>query len=140
MIHAIFSLSPVAILVVALVGFGLGTLWYSQFLFARAWMEEMKLTPESLRASAGRVPLMMSGALLCTILSTFTLAALVAAHHCSGPFKGAELGLFVAGGLVAAREGTNALFECRSLRHFLIVAGHDVALCTVQGAILGVWH
>jgi hypothetical protein len=140
MIHAILSLSLVAVLVVSLVGFGLGTLWYSQFLFARAWMEEMKLTPESMKENAVRVPLILSGAVVCTIVSTFTLAALIAAHQSSGLLKGAELGLFVAAGLVAAREGTNALFECRSLRHFMIVAGHDVALCTVQGAILGVWH
>ena len=34
----------------------------------------------------------------------------------------------------------NSLFGGRTLRHFLIVAGHDVAPCVFQGAIPGAWH
>jgi hypothetical protein len=41
---------------------------------------------------------------------------------------------------VAAREGVNGIFENRTLRHFMIVAGHDVVLLAVQGAILAVWR
>ncbi len=54
--------------------------------------------------------------------------------------KGAGLGLFAGMGLVAAREGTNAVFEKRTLRHYMIFAGHDVVLLAVQGAILAVWR
>jgi len=140
MIHAIASLNPVAVLVVAFVGFCLGAVWYSPLLFVKPWMEEMKITPESMKKEAGRFPVVMGGALACTIVSTLTLASLVAAHHSAGPLKGAELGLLVGAGLVAARAGTNALFESRTLRHYLIVAGHDVLLCVVQGAILAVWR
>ncbi len=140
MIQAIASLSPVAVLVVAFVGFCIGAVWYSPLLFVKGWMEEMKITPESMKKDAGRFPIVMGGALACALVSTLTLATLVAAHHTSGPLKGAELGLFVGAGLVAARAGTNALFEGRTLRHFLIVAGHDVFLCVAQGAILAVWH
>jgi hypothetical protein len=140
MTHALASLSPLALIVVALIGFGLGSIWYSPFLFAKAWMEEMKITPETMKSQAGHIPRMMIGAILCTIVSTITLAALVVGLHSHGALKGAELGLFVGAGLVAAREGTSALFESRSLRHFLIVSGYDVALCTLQAAILAVWH
>ncbi len=140
MIQAILTLSPVAVLAVALLGFCLGAIWYSPLLFVKAWMEEMKITPESAKAGSGRFGRVMAGAVLCTVVSTFTLAALLAAHRVQGVLKGAELGLLVGAGLVAAREGTNALFEGRTLRHFLITAGHDVALCVVQGAILAVWR
>jgi hypothetical protein len=140
MIHAISSLNPVAVLVVAFVGFCFGAVWYSPLMFVKAWMEEMKITPETMKKGAGRFPVVLGGALICTIVSTLTLAALVAAHHSPTPLKGAELGLFVGAGLVASRAGTNALFEGRTLRHFLIVAGHDVALCVIQGAILAVWR
>ena len=140
MIHALASLSPFAVFVVAVVGFGIGAIWYSPLLFVKPWMQEMKITPESMKKDAGRFPVVMGGAFACTVLSTLTLATLVASHHASGPLKGAELGLLVGAGLVAARAGTNALFEGRTLRHYLIVAGHDVFLCVVQGAILAVWH
>jgi hypothetical protein len=140
MINAITSLSPVAVVVVALLGFGLGAVWYSRVLFGRAWMEEMRLTPEIMRENAGRAPVMLGGAVLFTLVSTFALAALVAALHVSAPLKGAELGLFAGAGLVAARQGTNALFESRTPRLFLIVSGYDVVQLTVQGAVLAVWR
>lgn len=141
MINALTSLSPLAVAVVSLIAFAVGAVWYSPILFSKAWMTEMKLTPEQAQAaSKGRVPLMMGGGFLCTVVSTVALAVLVAAHHCSSPLKGAELGLFVGVGIVASRQATNAIFEMRSLRHFLIVAGHDVVQFTVVGAILAVWR
>jgi hypothetical protein len=140
MTHSLTNLSPVAIIVVSLLGIGFGFAWYSPYLFGGAWMREMKISPESIRSGSGRAPMMMGGAFLLTVVSTFTLAALIAAHHSAGALRGAEFGLLVGAGLVAAREGTNALFESRTFRHFLIVSGHDVVLCVFQGAVLGAWH
>jgi hypothetical protein len=141
MYNALTSLNPLAVIVVSIIGFAIGAIWYSPALFSKAWMAEMKLTPEQAQAaSKGRIPLMMGGGFMCTVVSTLTLAVLIAANRTSAPVKGAELGLLVGAGLVAARQATNAIFEMRSLRHFLIVAGHDVAMCTVLGAILAVWR
>jgi len=139
MIHALTTLSPLAVFTVSVVGFFIGFLWYAP-LFGKAWMKEMKFTPEMLQAGRAHFPLVMGSTLLLTILSTVTLAILENAHHSSGLAKGAELGLFVSVGLIASRQATNAMYERRTLRHFLIVAGHDVALCTVQGALLGLWR
>jgi hypothetical protein len=139
MINAIKSLNPVAVIVVSLLGFLIGGLWYSPLLFVRAWMAEVKMTPEIAKA-AGNGKSRLSGALLLTLVSTTALAVLLAAHHVSGPLKGAEIGLFVGAALVAAREATNSLFELRSLRYVLIVAGHDVFQFTVLGAVLAVWR
>ncbi len=140
MIHAIAGLSPAAILVVSILGFGLGALWYSPFMFAKAWKEEMRAAPGAAGEGAGRFPLIMAGAVLLTVVSTFTLGALLSAHHTTGALRGAGLGLMVAVGLVAAREGTNALFEGRTLRHYLVTAGHDAFVLAVQGAVLAVWR
>jgi hypothetical protein len=100
----------------------------------------MKMTPEMMKA-ASKGPLRTFGpALLLTLLSTATLATLVGLCHINGPLKGAEFGLCTGVGLVAAREGTNAVFENRTLRHFAIVSGYDVVLFVIQGAILAVWR
>lgn len=139
MLNALTSLRPLVVLAVSVIGFALGALWYSPLLFVKAWLEEMKITPEIANA-AGHGKSRMAGAFACTVVSTLTLAILVAANHTSSPLKGAELGLLVGAGLVAARHAVNALFEMRSLRVYLIVAGHDVALCVILGAILAVWR
>jgi hypothetical protein len=137
--NALTSLNPLAVLVVSLIGFVLGGLWFSPLLFVKAWMAEMKITPESAKA-AGHGKSRMAAAFACTIVSTFTLAMLMAALHESSALKGAELGLLVGAGLVAMRMGVNALFELRSCRVYMITAGHDVLLCVLQGAILAVWR
>jgi hypothetical protein len=138
--HALASLNPIALLVVTVLGFLIGGVWFSRLLFVMAWLKEMKLTSEMARAQS-KGPLRTFGpALLLTLVSTAALATLLALCHVASPLKGAEVGLFVGVGLVAAREGVNAVFENRTLRHFLIVAGHDVILLAIQGAILAVWR
>ncbi len=112
MIHSLTSLSPVAIIVVSLLGLGFG--WHSPYLSGGKWMRAMKVSPESIRSGSVRAPMMTGGAFLLTVASTFTL--------------------------VAAREGANALFEHRAFRHLLIVSGHDVVPCVFQGAVPGAWH
>jgi len=138
--HALTSLSPIAILVVSVLCFFIGGLWYSPLLFVKAWLEEMKMTPESMKEKSKGMFKTMGTALLLTLVSTVTLATLMAALHVSSVLRGAELGLFAGAGLVASREAVNALFEGRRFRHFMIVAGHDIVLFVIQGSILAVWR
>jgi hypothetical protein len=140
MINVLANPNPVAVIVVSALGFGFGAVWYSPFLFAKAWMEEMKMNPETLKSNSGRPPMVVGGSFLLTVVSTITLAALISAHHSTGALRGADFGLLVGGGLVAAREAINALFERRTVRSVLNVSGHDAALCVFQGPILGAWH
>jgi hypothetical protein len=142
MITAIESLSVFHVLVVSVIGFFLGALWYSPALFVKPWLVEMKYTPEML-AGFQKEPgskLLLPKCALWTILSTFTLASLLAANHTVRVVKGLELGLFVGIGIVFSRSAVNGMFERRTLRHFLISSGHDVVLLALQGAILGVWR
>jgi hypothetical protein len=140
MMHALTSLNPIAILVIAIATFIFGGLWFSPLLFVKAWFKEMKTTPEEMKAQSKGMAKTFGPAIALTLVSTTVLATVIAAHNVSSPAKGAELGLFLGAGLVAAREGVNDVFSNRSLKLFLIVAGHDVALFTIQGAILAVWR
>jgi hypothetical protein len=142
MIPAIQSLSILHVLVVSVIGFCLGAIWYSPLMFVRPWLAELKFTPEMM-AGFQKEPgskLMLPKCFLWTILSTFTLAALLAANHTAGVVKGLEMGLFVGVGILFSRSAVNGMFEKRKLRHFLITSGHDVVLFALQGAILGVWR
>jgi len=133
--EVLLSLNFFHVVIVAIVGFLFGSLWYSPLLFVRAWLVEMKMDPSAMQGMVGRA----LGAFLCTLLSTTVLAALVSDHRSHGLIHGAELGLLVGVGLVAARQAVNGLYSRTSLRLFLIVAGHDVGLCILQGAILARW-
>jgi hypothetical protein len=140
MVTAFQSLHPLRVIAVSLICFVIGGFWYSPLLFVKAWLKEMKITPEMIKARGAGPRYQMPAAFLFTIVSTYAMATLVAAHEPAGALKGAELGALVGVGIVAARSAVNGIFEGRTLRHYMISTGHDVAVCIAQGAILAVWR
>jgi hypothetical protein len=134
MLKTLSSLHPFPVIGIAVIGFLLGYIWYS-LLFGKAWRAEMKIDPAQPKPKG--MGTAMVGAFLLTIVTTVTLAGVIANRHTLGLKHGAEIGLFFSVGLIASRQATSALFEKRSLRHFLIVTGHDVVLCALVGALLG---
>lgn len=140
MLHAIVSVNYLAVVVIAIIGFMLGWLWYS-LLFGKAWIAEMKFTEVHLqRAAAQGMAVLFATGFAYTLLSTFGLAVLITAHGPANWLKAACFGLFVGCLVVGTRLLNGSLWEQRSLKLQLINAGHEVALFTLQGAILGVWH
>ncbi len=139
--NVILHLNYVHVLVVTVAGFMLGFLWYS-VLFGKVWMAEMKITPEMVQADQATNSMagyLLRGFLL-TFLSTFGIAALVAAHDVHNWKHGAAYGLFVGLFGPVMRMLNGGVYEKRSLKLQLINASHEAALYALQGAILGVWH
>ena len=136
----ITHLNYVHVLVVTIAGFLLGWLWHGP-LFGKAWMAEMKITEEMAQAITGKdmAGKMIRGFVL-TLLSTFGLAALIAAHGSPNWKHGAAFGAFIGVFGPALRLMNGAGWEGKSLKLQLINAGHEIVLYTVQGAILGAWH
>ncbi len=141
MMHSIQSLNYVAVLAVTVAGFLLGWLWYSPVLFVKPWMAEMKFTEEHMKEAMkqGMAKHFIKGFLF-TLLGTLGLAVLINAHGSVGWLPGAELGGFVGLVVVGARMLNSSVWENRSFRLLTINVGHEVALFTLQGAILGVWR
>ena len=140
MMHTLMSLNYVAVVVVAIAGFLLGWLWYSPLLFAKPWMAEMKFTKESMEACKPKMASMMGRCLAYTLLSTLGLAALVSSYGSTTCLSGAKFGGFVGALIVGTRLLNGSLWEARSTKLQLITVGHEVALFTVQGAILACWR
>jgi len=141
MLNALAHLNALAVLGTAVIGFLLGWLWYSPVLFAKPWMAEMKLTPDSMKGmGGGAMAQMFATGFAYTLLSTLALAALLRAHGSAGALKGAEFGLFVGVLLVGTRLLNGGLWEQRTRKLQAITVGHEVALFTLQGAILAVWN
>lgn len=141
MISALAHLNYLAVFVVALAGFLLGWLWYSPVLFAKPWMAEMKFTEETMKAAAAKgMARLFAAGFAYTLISALALAALIKAHGSENALKGALFGAFVGALVVGARLLNAGLWESRSLKLQAITVGHEVALFTLQGAILGVWR
>ena len=137
----ITHLNYIHVLVVAAAGFTLGWLWYS-VLFGKVWMAEMKITEEMMKencAKKGMAGYFIKGFLF-TLLGTFGLAALIAAHGVQNWKHGAAFGAFIGVFVVTARMLNGGVWENRSLKLQAINAGHEFVLFALQGAILGAWH
>lgn len=141
MMHSIQSLNYLAVLTVTVTGFMLGWLWHSPLLFAKAWMTELKITEEMMKATAEKgMSRFLLGGFFFTFVGTFGLAVLINAHRSAGWLPGAMFGAFVGVFVIGTRILNCGVWEQRSVRLLAINVGHEVVLFTLQGAILGVWR
>jgi hypothetical protein len=137
MLHILHHLNYVPVIVVTIIGFALGGLWYSQLLFGKAWREEAKLTEEQCKAGCAKKLII---ALVCTFVFTAVLDALVVLHGADTLLRGARFGLILGLGLAAALQIPGSIFEGRTCRYRAIVVGHSVLLFVLTAAILAVYH
>ena len=138
----ILHLNYVHVLVVTIAGFVLGCLWSHGPLFGNAWMAEMKMTKESMEAAMAKqgMGIFFLKGFLFTLLGTFGLAALIAAHGSANWKHGAALGAFIGAFGPAVRMLNASLLENHSMKLSAINASHEIAVYALQGAILGAWH
>ena len=125
-----------AVLAAGVSSLGVGAVWYSPVLFARAWMRESGTTEEKARAANPAKTLGL------TFVLALIGAAVFAAFLGPKPALGFATAVGFAAGLswVAGSFGINYLFEQRSLKLFLINGGYHTLQYTLIGLILGLWH
>jgi hypothetical protein len=134
------NLNYLHVLVVAVAGFMVGWIWYS-FLFGKVWMKEMGITEEKMKQAAEKgMARYFAAGFACTFLSTFGLAALIAALHSPNWKHGAALGAFIGLFGPVMRMLNGSIWESKSVKLRVINAGHEVVMYALQGAILGAWH
>lgn len=129
------TLNYFAVLVAALSSFVIGGLWYSPFLFGKAWMAEHGFKDDDLQGGTGKT---FGISFLLSLVIAFNLAAFLGpdATISWGLTAGALAGI----GWVATAIGITYLFERRSMRLFLINAGYHAVAFTIMGGILGLWR
>jgi hypothetical protein len=129
------KLNYLAVLAAALVSFVVGGVWYSPVLFGGVWMRETGLTDDTLRKR--NMTVVFGGSFLLSLIIAFNLAAFLA-----GPPNlvwGMTAGALAGAGWVATGMGITYLFECRSLKLYLVDAGYHAVTFVIMGGILGVW-
>jgi hypothetical protein len=129
------TLNFFAIFVAALSSFIIGGLWYSPFVFGKAWMAENGFKDEDLQGGMGKT---FALSFVLSLIIAFNLAAFLGpdATLSWGLTAGALAGI----GWVATAIGITYLFERKSMRLFLINAGYHAVTFTLMGGILGLWR
>jgi F0F1-type ATP synthase membrane subunit c/vacuolar-type H+-ATPase subunit K len=130
----------VAVLVVSIVGFLLGGVWYSVF-FGRLWRRLSGVQPDQFHFGAA---LAYGIGFVCTFVMAYVMARLVDFVYREPDQKtllnGMLLGLMVWTGFVATTGLSNDLFGRKPLLRWLIESLHALVVLVVMGATLALWQ
>lgn len=123
-----------AVLVATLAFMIIGSLWYSQLLFGKAWMKYLGLKREDMKGSWAPI---VWAAVLAFVIS-LSLAVLMQISNGATFGECFMVGVIVAV-LVAAIFANDFIFNQKKFPHYLITAGYYVFSILVASAILAAW-
>lgn len=130
-----------AILVSAVIMFGLGALWYSPVMFAKPWLASLGKTEEQLREDAGNrsMPLTFGLSFVAYFVMAFVMSHVIDYAAADTLADGLRTGFWLWLGMVATTTLVLSLFESRSLRLYTIDIGYHLIGMLIMGGILAVW-
>jgi hypothetical protein len=135
MTHFAFSeLNIWAILVASVLNMLIGALWYSKSLFGNQWLNYLGLKDNAPSSSVWTLVIVYVLGLIIAVLMAMFLQDAEGAKE--GIFYGAVIGL----GIVIPTILTHYLMEQRKAGFMFIIAGHELLLFLVYGALLGGWQ
>ena len=124
---------------VALAAWLIGAVWYSPFLFARAWVKAHGHTPEKLATMQANAWKAYTGSLVAFILMAFVLHLFLRHLGVTTAASGAGWGFHAWLGFALPIGFTANLYSDKPLAAFLIDAGYQLIYLVMMGAVLGRW-
>jgi hypothetical protein len=134
------DLNYLAIIVSALLSFGLGVVWYT-ILFGKIWEKEVNLSKEQLEKP--NYLKTYGGSFVLIVLMMFALAVVLkntGITKDSQWIDAGKTGLGLGVLLVASSIGINYLYQYKSLKLFLIDAGYQTFFLTLGAILLAIWN
>lgn len=121
------------ILLCVIVTMVLGFLWYSQWLFGKAWAQEVRV--DKTRASAQSMMTAMIVHVLCTIVTSYVI--LISMRYISvDPWRITERVVILWAAFGLCTHLTHWMYEQKSLRFMLISGGFDLISVLLSTVIL----
>lgn len=135
MTHIDFAeLNFLAILVAGILNMVIGALWYSRPLFGNQWMAHLGLKEDEPGASPWTyIVVFILGLIIAVLMAMFLQGT-------SGALQGLMYGAVIGLGFVIPTILTHYLMEQRKFGFMLIIAGHELLLFLVYGALLAGWQ
>jgi hypothetical protein len=133
-----YEVNAFAVLVCAVFGLVLGSMWFSAPLFGRRWMAAIGKTEEQVKAEFS--PLKIVVAFFSALLEAYALNAVMRWSGIQGLTGGLLLGVVCAVGFVVMSRWVDDAMEGRSRTLLVLNGGYHVVFLAVCGAILGAWR
>ena len=129
-----------AVILAAVVAFGLGAVWYSPLLFAKQWMEFNGYGPEHVKAMQANAKKAYGISFVCQLVIAFALALLIAITHMSALSAGIKLALVCWLGFAVSLGLMANVYSNKPIKAFMLDAGYQLVYFVVMGIILVSWH
>ncbi len=129
------DISLIAVLIAAILGFGLGALWYSPRLLGKQWTAALDVSQEEF--SPARI---YGTRFVTTLVAAYVLARILVHTEATTLVAGIETGFLIWLGFVATFALDGVLFEKRPFKLYLINSGYYLVSLMLMGALLGLWH
>ncbi|HEY1992523.1 MAG TPA: DUF1761 domain-containing protein, partial [Gammaproteobacteria bacterium] len=130
----------IAVVVAAIVTFGIGALWYSPWLFAQQWLAFNGYGPEKAEAMRKDAARAYGISFVCYLVMAAAFAVVVRMTHIEAAVGGAKLGVLLWVGFVAATGLTASVYSGKPFKAFALDAGYQLVYLVVMGVILVAWH
>lgn len=129
------SIEMIPTLVASVATFVLGGIWYSPWLFSKAWQEDTGLSDEQLNA-ANKVKIFGVSFVL-TVIAAAAFSMVLGQTENNSLGYSLHMGVGIGVAWVAMSFGVNYLFELKSLRLWFINAGFHAAQFVLFGLVFG---
>jgi len=127
------------LIVASIAGFAVGGIWYSQAVFGKAWMKEMKINPNVLDKIDGKkMGISMTLGFLRTIILAFVLIFFVEITGFKTMQEVLKLSFFIWVGFIATIMLDSILWENKSRKLYFINVIQYFVMMMVMGAVI-VW-
>lgn len=123
-----------AVVVAAVVGFGVGAVWFGP-LFGKAWMKALDKKPEELGSPAKAMGLTAVTTLVTAAVLAYLFDVLGVGSWVGGLIWGISVGAFFVGTSIYS----DGLFMGTPNTLAMINIGHRIVYFAVMGAVLGAW-
>ncbi len=136
----------IPVLVATVIGFVIGALWYSPFLFGNIWKKVLDKTPEDMAMGKADMNKMMLYSFGITFATALALHATLRFIGAEGIKESLVVSLFLAFGFMVTMRFSDLLYSYKpphwgknAQTRFLIDAGYPVVLLAVMGIVLSLF-
>lgn len=126
------------ILVATVVAFGIGSLWYSPFLFGKEWLEGRNIKEENIEKFGTIKRYVVQ--LVFTLVSFSVLAFIISMAEVRSSTDGAFLGILAWIGFIIPTSLAGLIWKRDTFTLFLIDVVYSLLILTIGGAIVGAWR
>ena len=126
------------ILVATVVAFGIGSLWYSPFLFGKEWLEGRNIKEENIEKFGTIKRYVVQ--IIFTLISFSVLAFIISMAEVRSSTDGAFLGILAWIGFIIPSSLAGLIWKRDTFTVFLIDVVYSLLILTIGGAIVGAWR